>query len=273
MFVGCANKAKFATNITVTNRPTSIQVIKYIYFPGTQGGYRYDYSPYGMIRQITQLRGMTVSTSSTSQIGQVNTDGQVAATTVYDYPDTTPLAGLTAAPTYSHRTDDWAGRTSIVPVTTFVVEETTKIIAPDGTISEMTSNETSDTTEIKQTTQSGTKVYARTKLEWETDVIGYNRRIKRVQSTTDAYLTKAKTKSVGYTYTDFNNVDEVIEYDFNTAPDTPGPILRRTKTTYVTDVSFAERQTYINRGLVHLSTSVKVFAGTSSTPVSRVLGT
>jgi RHS repeat-associated protein len=263
------NKAKFASNVTVVNRPSTIQVIKHVFFPGTQGGYRYDYSPYGMIRQIVQLRGMTVSTDLPNQIGQVTYEGQVAATTTYDYPNSTPPAGLSAAPTYSHRTDDWAGRTSAVPVTTFEVGELTKITSPDETYSETISDESGDTTEIKLTTTFGTYVYARTKLEWETDLYGYNRRIKRVQTSTDSYLTGAKTKSVGYTYTDFNNIAEVIEYDFNTAPDTPGPILRRTQLKYVTDPTFADRQAYISRGLVHLPTSIKVFTGTSNQPIAR----
>jgi RHS repeat-associated protein len=263
------NKAKFASNVTVTNRPSSIPVIKHIYFPGTQSGYRYHYSPYGMIRQVVQLRGMSVNIPYLYQVGDVTSEGQVAATTTYDYPSSTPPAGLSSAPRYTHRTDDWAGRTSIIPITTFEVGPTLKITGPDSTISETTSDEFSDTTEIKRSTVLGTYVYSRTKLEWQSDTYGHNRRIHRVQTTIDAYLTAAKTKTVGYTYTDYNNIDEVIEYNFNTAPDTPGPILRRTKTTYVTDQSFPNRQAYIDNGLVHLPTSVKVFAGRSTEPISR----
>lgn len=234
------NSAKFASNITVNNRPSSVQVIKYIYFPGTQTGYRYDYSPYGMIRQITQLRGMQVSPQPppqpTTQIGQVISDGQVAATTTYGYPDTTPSAGLTAAPTYGYRTDNWAGNTAGTAATLFEVGTTTKITAPDGSYSETMSDGTTDTTEVKWTSQVGaTSVYSRTKIEWEADYNSQNRRVHRVQTATDPDQPTGKTKTIGYTYTDYNNIDEIIEYDFNTAPDTPGPILRRTKTTYVTD--------------------------------------
>ena len=109
-----------------------------------------------------------------------------------------------------------------------------------------------------------TTTHARTKITWGVDQFGYNRRVNRVQSTIDPNQPTEKTKAIGYTYTSYNNIDEVIEYDFNTAPDTPGPILRRTKTTYVTDPA------YLNRGLVRLPASVQVFAGTSGTPVSRV---
>lgn len=264
------NSAKFASSVTVNNRPSSLQVIRYIYFPGTQSGYRYDYSPYGMVRQITNLHALTVSTSAQDQTGTVNPGEQVAATTTYDYPSSTPPSGLTSAPTYTLRTDDWAGRTTGIANTTFEIGQTIKITAPDGTISESISNDSSDVIELKRTSPLGvTTVYSRTKFEWEADVNQNNRHIIRVQTTTDAYLPSAKTKTIGYTYTDYNNLDELIEYDFNTAPDTAGPILRRTKTTYVTDATFPERQAYISKGLVHLPTSVKVFAGTSITPISR----
>ncbi len=264
------NKAKFASGVTVTNRPESIQVIKYIYYPGTQRGYRYDYSPYGMIREIVQLRGMVVSTASLNQIGTVLNEGQVAATTTYGYPQTTPPTGLSTAPTFTFRTDNWAGSTTGAATTTFEVGGTIKITAPDGSFSETSFDDGSDVTEVKHTVLSNTTTYARTKIEWETDSNGRNRRVKRVQTTTDAYLPTAKTRTIGYTYNDYNNIDEVIEYDFNTAPDTPGSILRRTKTTYVTDPTFPDRQAYINRNLVDLQTSVRVFAGSSTEPIWRV---
>ena len=70
------NTAMFATSVTVRNRPSTLKVIRYVYFPGTKMAYRYDYSPYGMIRQITQLRNVTVSGSDPYQTGTVNPIGQ-----------------------------------------------------------------------------------------------------------------------------------------------------------------------------------------------------
>jgi hypothetical protein len=86
--------------------PANARILRYVYLPGTQNGFRYDYSQYGMIYKASQLRGMTVSTTSISSMGSVTSEGDVAATTEYNYP-LNPQA-LTDVPKYSTRTDDWA---------------------------------------------------------------------------------------------------------------------------------------------------------------------
>lgn len=141
------------------NAPTSVRVLRYVYFPGTQTGYRYDYSPYfGMIYKMWQMRGMQVSTDALTQTGTVINEGTWAAWTQYNYAATAiDLGGipLTDVPKYNRWTDDWQGRTtSTIPQTFFNTEEqttpnpqgvevgnrVTKITAPDGTISTSISN-------------------------------------------------------------------------------------------------------------------------------------
>ncbi|HSE32949.1 MAG TPA: hypothetical protein VLA93_15360, partial [Pyrinomonadaceae bacterium] len=138
----------FSSSVNV-DLPTSgnARVIRYIYLPASAEGssssdgdcgYRFVYSPYGMIYQVVKFRGMTASTTSTSSTGTV-TEGTntTAATTTYDYP--TSASSLTDVPTFAHRTDDWAGRTtSSAPQYTFAVSEPTgetvsTVTAPDGT--------------------------------------------------------------------------------------------------------------------------------------------
>jgi len=102
-----------------TRAPATARVIRYVYYPGTQSGFRYDYSSYGMISGIKQLRGMTVSTTWANQQGTVTGEGQVAATTNYNYPQTP--SSLSDTPAFTQRTDDWAGRTSAQLIYNFSV--------------------------------------------------------------------------------------------------------------------------------------------------------
>ena len=120
--------------------PPAARVIRYVYFPGTRSGYRYDYSSYGMIYRVVQLRQMTVSTTDPNQTGSVTSEGQTAATTEYNYP--VQPSFLAEAPAYTRRTDDWAGRTagmngtSEAPYHTFAVDKArgvSAVRAPDGT--------------------------------------------------------------------------------------------------------------------------------------------
>lgn len=127
--------------------PSSVHTLQYVYFPtssessGAHTGYKFEYSTYGMVRQITKLRGMTVSSTSTSSAGSVTAEGTMAAQTSYSYP--TSALGLTDLPTYTTRTDDWAGRTVNMsggaPYYTFATNESTgvsTVTAPDQTITE-----------------------------------------------------------------------------------------------------------------------------------------
>ena len=92
---------------------TTVHTLTYIYLASATEtnnahiGYRFDYSAYGMVYQIKQFRGMTVSTDSLTTAGTV-TEGTntVAATTTYNYPTTG--TNLTDVPTYTTRTDEWA---------------------------------------------------------------------------------------------------------------------------------------------------------------------
>lgn len=96
-----------------------IKVLKYVYFPGTHGGFRYDYDPnYGMIEKITRLAGMSVSTTATNLTGEVSNDGQMAASTEYTWQAVTD-----DVPKYSTRLDDWAGNTGSATATVYAESE------------------------------------------------------------------------------------------------------------------------------------------------------
>ncbi|HNU09430.1 MAG TPA: hypothetical protein PKO33_16800, partial [Pyrinomonadaceae bacterium] len=95
--------------------PATIRVLKYVYFPATNSGFKYEYHPYyGMIRKISRLVGMSVSTNSTSTTGTLTEaeDVDPAATTEYSYPNLDGVSPQSDVPKYESRTDDWQGRTS-----------------------------------------------------------------------------------------------------------------------------------------------------------------
>jgi RHS repeat-associated protein len=242
--------------------PTAARVIRYVYFPATRTGYRYDYSSYGMIYRMVDLRGMTVSNTEPEVMGAVTGEGEVAATTEYNYPVTPVL--LADAPTYTARTDDWAGRTSFLsagpPVQFFQVDKAngvSTVTAPDGTQTITTTlvnpGQWDDglvrQVEIKQ----GSRTFSRTVNTWEHDGSFRNQRPQRVDVTDE----RNETRSTVYSYASFNNVNVVTELGFG------GEDLRRTQMSYET------RQQYIDRRLLRLPVSVSVYDGRTNALKSR----
>lgn len=263
-----AASALFNTQNVITNHPDTARVLRYVHFVGTGSGFRYDYSGYAMIYQVVQLRAMQpVNFDLTPSKADVEGDGQWAATTTYDYPlAAVPLSGV---PTFSTRTDDWAGRTSVHPVHTFHEGfNVSRVTAPDGTVTETTTiigngadvwkNGLVGETVIKA--ENG-MVRARTKYDWERGgTNGGGHRVKRVWKTNEA----GQTRAIVYNqYDSYNNVLSVSEHDF-AAADTVGTELRRTETTYVGGAN------YINRRLLHLPESVRVVNAVSGKVASLI---
>ena len=261
---------------------TNARVLKYIYLPASAEGssssdgdcgYRFNYSPYGMIYQIVKFRGMTASTTSTSSTGTV-TEGTntTAATTTYGYP--TSASNLTDVPTFASRTDDWAGRTtSSAPQYTFAVTEPTgetvsTVTAPDGTVTESHAVRSSGAwndgliTEVRVQNATPT-VFAKTVMSWEQNASNGTPRIANVKMTNEA----SKTRATVFSYdssTTYNNVSEFSERDFTTDGSISSTELRRTKTDYVTSSS------YLNRRLLHLPSMIRVYPGNSTTAAAKV---
>lgn len=252
----------FASGV-LTNNVTSARVIRYAYFPGTQTGYRYDYSAaYGMIYRVVQFRAMQVSTSANNAAGAVTSVGQQAASTTYNYP--TSPAGLSDAPTYTRRSDDWAGRTTsmtegatqVPPFYVFAVDQgegIETITAPDGTVTEtrkvVNPGQWDDGLVTSVEVRKGGVMLQRVQTDWETWELGpYNRRVREVRVTNNNNQTATTT----YFYWDagaagFNNVKYVVEKGFG------GEELRVTKVTYETGAA------YESRGLLYLPSSVAVY--------------
>jgi RHS repeat-associated protein len=235
-----------------TYNVSPIRVISDVYFPGTQSGYHFEYTHYGMIYHYRQLRGMTVSTLEWNQMGSVTSEGQWAADTTYNYP--TGLDNLSDAPTYTTRTDNWQGSAPSQAVYTFAVDAgTSTITAPDGTVSETRTNSANGWV-LGTTVKKNNVVLSSTDIEWEADSNNHNPRIKQVKLTNDAN----QAKTIKYDYTpespfasNYNNPRKVTEHDLTTNG-SEGAEVRRTETDYVTGTA------YTDRGLKHLVTEQRV---------------
>jgi RHS repeat-associated protein len=270
----------FGSGINV-NKPASARVIRYIYQPvssegSTSGsgdiGYRFDYSQYGMIYQMVKFHGMTASTTSTSSTGTV-TEGTQAAITTYGYPTT--AGALTDVPTFSTRTDDWAGRTNggSAPQYSFSVSETSTettstVTAPDTSVTVSVSIKNSGAWNdglVKETRvqNSSSVVFSKTVIDWEQNSANGTPRVASIRQTNEAGKTAATVLSYDST-TPYNNVSVMSERDFTTNGTVSSTELRRTETTYLTSSN------YLNRRLLHLPSMVKMFPGSSSTPAFRV---
>jgi RHS repeat-associated protein len=256
----------------------SAHVLEYVYLPassesgGAHLGYKFEYSPYGMIYRSTQYRGMTVSTTSLTSAGSVTATGSQAAVTEYNYP--TSPSGLTDVPAYTTRTDDWAGRTTTSTPqyafanSTATNEKISKVTAPDGTVTETHSNDLPGQwndglvieTDVGYMSGGSMVVLSRTRVDWDST----STTIPRIAQVRQTDVAAGFTKATVMSYTSYNNVSAVSERAFTTDGSVSSTELRRTETTYVTATG------YINQHLLQLPLTVKVFPGGSSTPASRV---
>jgi hypothetical protein len=87
------------SGLTVSNRPSgNVSALNHVYFPDTNTGYKFDYSVYGMIYNLSLRKGMSYNGGT-----QVITDGTERAAVSFNYPTT--ASSLTSAPTFSQRTE------------------------------------------------------------------------------------------------------------------------------------------------------------------------
>ena len=240
---------------SVVTAPSTIRVLKYIYFPSTKSGFKYDYhSNYGMITKISRMVGMSVSNeTSLTATGTVTNDGSWTATTEYNYPDGNTT--VTDVPKYTKRTDDWQGRTAANPQETeynYPNPQTTQIIVKDNDFDVMTET-ISDTAGIVNEVsvkklfgpnRQYTQEMFKTKYFWS------GRNPIKTEFTNE----KGQTNAVEYEYDTYNNQTKIKEYDF-AAAGSLGTLLRTTEIGYETGTN------WINANLLGLVKSVKTIVG------------
>ncbi len=143
----------FSSGLVTHVRKNTIPTIKAIYFPATGTGYWFgdadSYSPYGMIRKVSERRGMTMTGGSLTQQGSIGV-GSMSREVTYSHPSSPGYSyphiygSLSNTPTFTQSTEDWAARNPpSAPVTSYSVYDdagtlirTTTITRPDGVIKE-----------------------------------------------------------------------------------------------------------------------------------------
>jgi hypothetical protein len=120
--------ARFACRV----QNATIERLRAIYYPATGTGYWFgdsdSYSNYGMLRRVSERRGMVCSNpESTTAEALITSAGVMSREMVYSHttqPGYSAVTGtLSDAPTYDRLTEDWYGRAADVlkPVTEYAV--------------------------------------------------------------------------------------------------------------------------------------------------------
>jgi RHS repeat-associated protein len=236
----------FAGGLTTKVRQNTIPVIRAIYYPGTGTGYWFgdgdSYSPYGMIRKVSERRGMTFDNAPLDQQGNIGA-GAMSREMVYDYPQ---FGGsYSDMPTYTQMTEDWAGRaTASAPVTSFSVVDssgtrTTTITRPDGAqLTQVTDNNQSSSTygmlleDAHYQDSSHSVVLSRSKAFWEIGVYNSPRPWR-----TEAYDERGRMTATTFSYDPaygslYNSVTDARAYGYG------GELLRRARTEYLNNANY-----------------------------------
>jgi RHS repeat-associated protein len=281
--------------------------LKAIYYPATNTGYWFGdstetsyFSKYGMIRKISERRGMVCSNpNDTMTQANITNPGTMSHEMVYEH---TTQAGysdtpgpLTDVPTYNRMTEDWAGRQANdpynvpQPVTEYAVTTTSSTITTritrrdsltsDGrTTEQITDNNTASQTygllleDTTYPTKTSTTVLSKSKVFWEVPDLNTHPshygapRPWRTEITDERGQMTATTYSYGVNY---NQVADVREYGYD------NQLLRRTHTEYINTTPYIgywsnnPYGSYFGRHIYSLISSVDVYAGDDTTRVSR----
>ena len=86
------------SGLTVENRPTlPVPALRHIFFDATDSGYKFDYSVYGMIYNLSMRKDMSID------VNGVISDGTERAAISFNYP--VSASSLTDAPAFTQRTE------------------------------------------------------------------------------------------------------------------------------------------------------------------------
>ncbi|HEX5081547.1 MAG TPA: hypothetical protein VFY40_05850 [Blastocatellia bacterium] len=147
----------FISGLPTVVRQNPIPVLMGIYYPATNTGYWFgdpdSYSRYGMIRKVSERRGMTFSGNLNEQ-GNMQ-PGEQTHVRMYEHPSSPGysdiMGSLSDTPTYTQMREDWWGRQVDqvpIPITYFFVEDSagvrkTIVTRPDGVQEEETTDNNS----------------------------------------------------------------------------------------------------------------------------------
>lgn len=268
---------------TPITRESNPWVIDAILYPATNTGYWLSqsdnsYSTYGMLKKVSERRGMTFSGSAPVPPGQGPTDqgtitaGQITREEVYNYPlntsDTTGTQAnnLSDAPTFTSCTESWTrdGTSNMDQAVTSYSgnpngnPRTVTVTLPNGTTTTQYSYNSPgsylDGLIYLDETKSGTTVLSSSSTSWASGAYSAPRPTETIVTNQQSQITKTT-----YIYgTVYNQVTDVRNYDFGGTT-----LVKSTRTEYQNSSS------YTSRHIFSLPLAVEVFTG-DNTRVSRL---
>jgi len=282
----------YSFSLTPVVRDPNPWVVDAIYYPATGTGYWFGdsdfYSTYGMLKKVSERRGMTFSgpdpvppAQGPTEQGTITDAGQVTREEIYNYPlnvnDTsgTQSSNLSDAPTYTSMTDSWTrdGTNFDSATTSYEVHEdstprTVTITLPNGTTSKQYSFNHSGFYDdglvyADETRDSSGALLQSSSSSWGEGAYG-SPRPNRVEKTDERGQTTAAEFSYGSVY---NQVTEVRDFDYGGAN-----LLRATRTEYQNSsnyTGYANSFGYVGRHIFNLPLNVEVYDSDNTTRLSR----
>jgi hypothetical protein len=294
-----ANYGFGGVNCRVQN--ATVARLKAIYYPATNTGYWFgdgdSYSNYGMLRKVSERRGMACSNpDSTTAEANITSAGVMSREMVYEHTTQPGYSAFTGTlydtPTYDRMTEDWYGRPSggPKPVTEYSVvtgtTTTTKITRRDTDTSDgITSVQVTDNNSNSETygllledytlptkDSAYTAALHKSKVYWEVpnqSLYPTTNGAPRPQRT-EVTDERNQTTTTYYTYgAGYNQVTDVTEYGWN------NQLLRRTHTDYINTTAYvgywssSAWGSYFGRHIFNLVSAVEVYGPDNTTRVSR----
>ncbi|MEW6130395.1 MAG: RHS repeat-associated core domain-containing protein [Acidobacteriota bacterium] len=229
----CRSISASFSGLTVENAPSgNIPVLKHVYFPATNTGYKFDYSVYGMVYKVTGRKDMSIDANL------VIADGTEKNSVEFNYPTT--ASSLTDAPSFSQRAES----ATSAPTATYTYSSsagsgtaTYTITRPDSSKLLLTRSTTGSNDGLMTETQiqnASSATMAKTEFTYTTDG-GSNKQVQTVTSSDDATPTANQIK-VDFDYDSYGNVTNTREYGYKISG--VFQVRRRTHVVYKTDTSY-----------------------------------
>ena len=274
----------YSFNLPAGVRDANPWVVDAIYYPGTGTGYWFNdsdsYSTFGMIRKLSERRGMTFSGpdpvppgQGSTGMGTITSAGFMTKEDVYNYPQFvndssgTQSSSLSDAPTYTSMTNSWTrdGTNVDSATTTYNVQQNATprlvtITLPNGTKSIQQSYNHPGVFDDglvyhDETYDAANNLLSTSTSAWQQGVYD-SPRPSRIEKTDERQQLTATEFSYGSSY---NQITEVRQYDFG------GTVMLRSKKT-----QYQNSSNYTSRHIFNLPLIVETYAADNATRLTRL---
>ena len=209
--------------------------MKHVYFPATQTGYKFDWSVYGMVYNVSTRKEMSID-----QYGVIS-DGTEKGYVSFNYPTT--ASSLTDTPAFTQWTEYPAATSGGTAVSSFSSSsgsgtKSFTITRPDSSTVTLTRSDTAGVdfgllTQMEVKTSGGTSM-AKSVIAYANDP-GGSPQVQSIISYDDATPTANQTK-VDFDYDSHGNLTNTREYGFQDSGQ--WKVRRRSRAVYKTDTAY-----------------------------------